>query len=154
TWSKPRLLATEPCGQFAVGFDPTSRYHVITSCDGLRYSVTDADGPSTTTSLGESKARGPLIAFDGDQAYLAYWRALPSDPDTCAGPGEFEPSAGVYYRRRTLPDGGWSKATPFGKRGDHLTALRVHDGVIHAIVWNETSGTSYVRSTQDPVVST
>ena len=141
TWSKPLLVEKEPCTEFGVGIDPASRYHVITSCDGLRYSVTDADGPSTTTSLGDSKAHGPLIAFDGDQAYVAYWRVLPYEPDTCAGPDAFEPSAGVYYRRRMLPDGGWSKAIPFGKRGDHLTAFRVDNGVLHAIVWNETSGT-------------
>jgi hypothetical protein len=153
SWSKPRLVDKEFCSEFAVGIDARSRYHVVTSCDGLRYSITDADGSSTTTSLGDSKAHGPLIAFDGDQAYLAYWRVLPYEPDTCGGPDAFEPSAGVYYRRRTLPAGGWSKAIPFGKRGDHLTAFRVEDGVLHAIVWNETSGTLYVRSKQDPVVS-
>ncbi len=36
------------------------------------------------------------------------------NPDTCGG-YEPAPSAGVYYRRRTLPDGAWSKAIPFGK---------------------------------------
>lgn len=155
TWSKPRRVDKEPCGEFAVGIDPTSRYHVITSCD-LRYSVTNAAGQWTTTSLSDSKAHEPLIAFDGDQAYIAYWRELPWDADTCGGRDSMQPSAGVYYRRRTLPDGGWSKAIPFGTRGDHLTALRVDRGVLHAIVLNETSGrlrNFYVRSTQNPIVS-
>ena len=125
---------------------------MVSSC-GLRYSVTNADGQWTTTSLGDSKDHGPLIAFDGDKAYVASWRELPYEPDTCGGKDAFAPSAGVYYRLRTLPAGGWSKAIPFGKRGDHLTAFRVHASVLHAIVWNETSGTFYVRSTQDPVVS-
>jgi hypothetical protein len=151
-WSKPRLVDKESCGGFAVGIDAASRYHVVTSCS-LRYSVTDGDGAWTTTTLGDSKELGPLIAFDRDQAYIAYWRVLPNDPDTCGGDVP-PPSAGVYYRRRTLPDGGWSKAIPFGKSGDHLQAFRVEDGVLHAIAWNETSGrTFYIRSTQDPVVS-
>jgi hypothetical protein len=154
TWSKPRRVDKESCGEFAVGIDPSSRYHVITSC-GLRYSVTNADGQWTTTSLGDSKEHGALIAFDGDQAYIAYWRELPWSPDTCGG-FQLQPSAGVFYRHRTLPDGGWSKAVAFGKRGDHLTAFRVDGGVLHAIVLNGTSEslrTFYVRSTQDPVVS-
>ena len=153
TWSKPLLVDKEACGAFAVGIDPKSRYHVVTSC-GLRYSVTNDGRAWTTTTLGDSKEQEPLIAFDRDQAYIAYWRVLPNDPDTCAGPDAFLPSAGVYFRRRTLPDGGWSKAISFGTKGDHLEAFRVDGGVLHAIVWNETSGrTFYVRSTQGPVVS-
>jgi hypothetical protein len=155
TWSKPRRVDQESCGQFAVGIDAQSRYHVVTSCD-LRYSVTNADGHWTTTSLADSKAHEPLIAFDGDQAYIAYWRELPWDADTCGGPDSMPPSAGVYYRHRTLPDGRWSKAIPFGALGDHLTGFRVDSGVLHAIVLNQTSerlGTFYIRSTQDPVVS-
>ena len=151
TWSKPRLVDKETCGAFSVGIDPRSRYHVVTSC-GLRYSVGDAGGPWTTTTLGDEHALAPLIAFDRDQAYIAYWRELPYDPDTCGGDTP-PPSAGVYYRWRTLPDGQWSKAIPFGERGDHLQAFRVDRGVLHAIVWNDTSNhTFYTRSTQEPVV--
>lgn len=153
TWSEPRLVDKEACGGFAVGIDPKSRYHVVTSC-GLRYSVTNGDGTWTTATLGDSNEQEPLIAFDRNQAYVAYWRVLPNDPDTCAGKDAFLPSAGVYFRRRTLPDGGWSKAISFGTKGDHLQAFRVDGGVLHAIVWNETSRrTFYVRSTMDPVVS-
>src|SRR6476620_9115141 len=153
TWSKPLLVDKEACGEFAVAIDPKSRYHVVTSC-GLRYSVTNSDGAWTTTPLGDSKEQQPLIAFDRNQAYIAYWRVLPNDPDTCAGKDAFLPSAGVYYRRRTLPDGGWSRPIPFGQKGDHLQAFRVDGGVLHAVVWSEASGrTFYVRSTQDPVVS-
>jgi hypothetical protein len=150
-WSKPRVVDKEPCGAFAVGIDASSRYHVV-DCD-MRYSVGNGDGEWTTTSLGDSKAQEPLIAFDGNRAYVAYWRILPWDPDTCGGdqPG---PSAGVYFRRRTLPDGAWSKAIAFGRKGDHLEALRVDGGVLHAIVWNDISGrTFYVKATQNPVVS-
>jgi hypothetical protein len=150
-WSKPRLVDKEPCGAFAVGIDARSRYHVV-DC-GLRYSVTNGDGAWTTASVSDPKAQEPLIAFDGNQAYIAYWRLLPSEADTCGGdqPG---PSAGVFFRRRTLPDGAWSKAIAFGKGGDHLQAFRVDRGVLHAIVWNGTSGrTFYIRSTQNPVVS-
>jgi hypothetical protein len=153
-WSKPRLVDTEACGGFAVGIDATSRYHLISSC-GLRYSVTDGNGAWTTTAIDDPKAMGPLIALDGNRAYIAYWRVLPYDPDTCGG-FQWPPSAGIYYRYRTLPDGPWSKAIPFGKVGDHLTAFRVDDGVLHAIVWNGTSErghTVYIRATQDPVVS-
>jgi hypothetical protein len=155
TWSKPRRVDKESCGEFAVGIDASSQYHVITSCD-LRYSVTNADGQWTTTSLGDSKAHEPLIAFDGDQAYIAYWRELPWDADTCGGRDSMPPSAGVYYRKRTLPDGGWSKAIPFGALGDHLTAFRVDGGVLHAIVLSGNSErlrSFYIRSTQNPVVS-
>jgi hypothetical protein len=155
TWSKPGRVDKQPCGDFAVGIDARSRTHVITGCD-LRYSVSNAAGQWTTSSLADSKAHEPLIAFDGDQAYIAYWRDLPWDADTCGGPDSMPPSAGVYYRHRTLPDGGWSKAIPFGARGDHLTAFRVEDGVLHAIVLNQTADrlrTLYIRSTQNPVVS-
>jgi len=150
-WSKPSVVDKEPCGSFAVGIDSRSRTHVV-DC-GIRYSVTSGGGRWTTTSLGDPKAQEPLIAFDGNQAYIAYWRLLPWDPDTCGGdqPG---PSAGVYFRRRTLPDGAWSKAISFGKRGDHVEAFRVDGGVVHAIVSNDISGrTFYVRATQNPVVS-
>ena len=92
--------------------------------------------------------------IDGNRAYVAYWRPLPYEPHDC-GPNEPGPSAGVYYRWRTLPAGAWSTAIPFGKTGDHLQAFRVDRGVLHAIVWNGTSGrTVYIRSTQDPVAST
>jgi hypothetical protein len=124
---------------------------VVTTC-GLRYSVGDAAGPWTTTTLGDEHALGPLIAFDRDRAYVAYWRELPYEPDTCGGDVP-APSAGVYYRWRTLPDGQWSKAIPFGERGDHLEAFRVDQGVLHAILWNDRSNrTLYTRSTQEPVV--
>ena len=81
-----------------------------------------------------------MIALDGNQAYVAYWRVLPWDPDTCGGRPPIAALGRLYYRHRTLPDGAWSKAIPFGKSGDHLQAFRVDGGVLHAIVWNETSG--------------
>jgi len=155
TWSKPRLVDAEACGGGALGIDARSRYHLVSSCGGLRYSVTDGDGTWTTTSIDDPKAMAPFIALDGNQAYIAYWRILPFDPDTCGG-FQWPPSAGIYYRHRTLPDGAWSKAIPFGKTGDHLTAFRVDEGVLHAIAWNGTGDqghTVYIRSTTDPVVS-
>jgi hypothetical protein len=151
-WSKPHLVDKDSCGAFAVGIDPASRYHVIDEC-GLHYSVSDGTGDWTTTSLGDTKAQGPLIAFDGNRAYIAYWRLLPWEPDTCGGPQQ-GPSAGVYFRRRTLPDGAWSNAIAFGKKGDHLEAFRVDGGVLHAIVSSDISGrTFYVRASQNPVAS-
>ena len=71
-------------------------------------------GHQRRRSVDDHLAGGPegsrtSIAFDGDQAYVASWRELPYDPDTCGGKDAFAPSAGVYYRWRTLPEGAWSK---------------------------------------------
>ena len=131
--------------------EPVPRGHARVTCATRSPTATAGGRPPRWATRQRSD---PLIAIDGNQAYVAYWRLLPYEPHDC-GPDEPGPSAGVYYRWRTLPDGAWSKAIPFGKSGDHLQAFRVDGGVLHAIVWNGTSGrTVYIRSTQDPVAST
>ena len=139
TWSKPRLVDKESCGEFAVGIDARSRYHVVTSC-GLRYSVTNGDGSGRPPRWATRRRSGTP---DRDRRQPGVCRVLarpPVRPRHLRRERRLAPSAGVYYRRRTLPDGAWSKAIPFGKRGDHLQAFRVDGGVLHAIVWNGTSG--------------
>jgi hypothetical protein len=98
----------------------------------LRYSVTDSGGAWTTATLGDSMDHDPLIAFDRDQAYIAYWREFPNDRHV-RGRAHFclrqastsvgEPCMAVGRRRPR------SAGRPPGAFGSTV--------VLHAIVWND-----------------
>ena len=78
-----------------------------------------------------------------------------TDADTCGGPySVVYEDLGVYYRKRSLPDGEWSKPRRLGREGDILGSLRVADGTLIAamvgpggptVVFQPVSGGSQVR---------
>ena len=140
-WTGPRLVGpADNCFDVAAAIDSTGGYHVAAECDGsIRYSSSRPDGTWSTTFFAHPVAHGdhqPQISIDGNVVYVGYTR------EGFAGCGY--DWAGVYYRKRTLPNGAWSAATRLGLAGDHLHSLRVVGGTIHATV--DTTGNDYVVS--------
>jgi hypothetical protein len=143
-WSKAlRVGAVAECGPPVAGIDAGGSQHIAASCDGhLRYAVSTGDGNWTTTDIPAPKDRlelDPKIAFQGTTMYLAYTRVAPDQ-----GCGGTYADVGVYYRRRTLPNGAWSAPTQFGIAKDALQGFRVDGSTLHAVVQG-TDGTDYLR---------
>jgi hypothetical protein len=161
-WRAARQVLPKDCYGPVLVVDASSRYHVAASCNGR---IGYAEGGVTGTwarQLLKPPARhteaGPQIAIDGADLYLAYTRyGPPSDADTCGGPySSYYKDLGVYVRKRTLPDGAWSKPRRLGRADDILEALRVADGTLHAVVttyggaphiYESDNGGSLVRAT-------
>jgi len=82
----------------------------------------------------------PQVGFDGDVVYVAYsWLAVTDGG--CGDDGLLD--LGVYYRRRTLPDGAWSEPTRIGITDDTLVSFRVEGATLHAVVYNTADKRSY-----------
>ena len=143
TWRSPQPVFPKGCFGPSLVIDGSSRYHVAATCgDKVGYAEGTATGGWTSVKL-EPPARhtesSPQIAVDGRDLYLAYERYGPvTDADTCGGPySTYYKDLGVYYRKRHLPDGEWSKPRQLGRPDDILQALRVVDGTLHAVVLAE-----------------
>ncbi len=81
--------------------------------------------------------------MDGDTMYLGTsW--LEQTDGGCGDSGLRD--TGVHIRSRTLPDGAWSEPVRLGGRGDGLVALRVRDGVVHALVGTPAGVMQYVAT--------
>ena len=140
-WTGPKLVG--PAGQCfnaSAVIDSAGRYHVAAECTSkapsvglgssvIRYSVSNADGSWTTTNFVQppnQEDREPQLAIDGQTLWIAYSR---NNPATCGFSW-----AGVYYRKRTLPNGSWSVPKLLGRAGDHLQSFRVVNGRIYATI--------------------
>jgi hypothetical protein len=140
TWRAAHQVFPKGCYGPVLVIDGSSRYHVAASCgEKIGYAEGTATG-SWTDQMLQPPARhtesGPQIAVDGRDLYIAYTRYGPvTDADTCGGPySTYYEDLGVYYRKRTLPDGEWSKPRKLGRADDILDSLRVADGTLHAVV--------------------
>ena len=89
----------------------------------VRYSVSNADGSWTTSYFAmppDQEDRQPQLAIDGQTLWVAYSR---NNPATCGFSW-----AGVYYRKRTLPNGSWSVPKLLGRaRPGHLGDRELDD---------------------------
>jgi hypothetical protein len=161
TWRAAKQVFPKRCFSPVLVVDGSSRYHVTATCgDKVGYAEGSATGAWTMQTL-EPPARhveqAPQIAVDGRDLYIAYTRYGPViDADTCGGPYSVRyEDLGVYYRKRTLPDGEWSKPRRLGRANDILGSLRVADGTLLAamvgpagtsLVYQSVDGGSRVRS--------
>ncbi len=155
-WRAAQQVFPKNCFGPSLVIDASSHYHVAASCgDKVGYAEGSATGGWTSLVL-EPPARhtesGPQVAIDGRELYVAYTRyGPPTDADTCGGPySTCYEDLGVYYRKRTLPDGDWSKPRQLGRPGDILYALRVSDGALRAIVVANDASASRVRRRRVP----
>ena len=127
------------CGQPQVAIDADGGVHVAAACErNIRYSANSGLSWSTTEFPHPSGAvdTGPQVTIDGSTLYLAFSR----NP---AGGCGADIDAGVYYRKRTLPDGEWSAATFVGKLQDQLQSFRVVASTIHATIMSIAGETIY-----------
>jgi hypothetical protein len=153
SWSKAALVVGDSrCFQVTAGIDAASRSHIVAACDaGLRYAVSSPGGAWSTTLIAQPanrKQMDPQVGFDGDVVYVAYtWLAVTDGG--CGNDGLDD--LGVYYRRRTLPDGAWSEATRIGIKDDTLVSFRVEGAILHAVVYNSADGRSYYERVVDGV---
>ena len=150
-WSKPQRITRMDCYGITATIDDRGGYHVAAVCDGAVRVFTSADGATwTKTSIVPPADRvemNPQLTLDGDTLYLGTSRLAPEDGG-CGDDGLRD--LGVYLRTRQLPDGAWSDPVQLGARGDHLQALRVVEGVIHATVVADGGGPVYYESQSGP----
>ena len=142
TWSKPQLVfGSANCSSVAATIDTAGRYHLAASCgESIRYAVSDGDRQWTTrlfTHRFHDIDLYPQVATDGDFVYVAYTRAIRCCAGMCDDGLE---SQGVFYRRRSLPDGSWSANRRIGSPGTSLGSFDVADGIIHATTWDPRDG--------------
>jgi hypothetical protein len=144
-WSRRLAIDSVDCFQLAATVDRSGRFHVTANCDGHIKYATSADGITWTS---ESIVPGidvveadPQVVVDGGRVHIAFNRYIPLD-EGCGGQ-ELHP-AGGFVQFRTA-DGGWSTQRRIGGDGDVLVALRVVDGVVHALVKNADEGLSYLK---------
>jgi len=126
------------------GIDAAGRSHIVAACGtGLRHSVSTVAGSWSTTLIGQPSNRmqmDPQVGFDGNVVYIAYsWRAVTEG--ACGDDGLQD--LGVYYRRRTMPDGAWSEPARIGIKDDTLVSFRVEGETLHAVVTNTADEHSY-----------
>jgi len=124
----------------------------VASCvAGLRYSVSKPDGSWSTTLLGQPSNRrqmDPQIGFDGNVVFIAYsWLAVTDGG--CGDDGLDD--LGIYYRKRTLPDGPWSEPKRIGITDDTLVSFRVEGATLHAVVYNTADERSYYERVEGGV---
>ncbi len=140
-WSAPQPIGPAlTCDTYAespltVVIDGASGDHAAYSCDGLiRLTESRAGSPTWATSSmplpAAEKDLDPQLALDGSTLYVAYTRVVPEEG--CGSLGYSVVS--VWYRTRPLTGGAWSAPRQIGKSGEHLDALRVAGGTIHAAV--------------------
>jgi hypothetical protein len=143
-WSEPVLVSTQTCGSLRGGIDAAGGSHLVASCEaGLLYASTKADGAWAETVFSVPTNRveqDPQIGFQGKVAYFAYSRMAVAEGG-CGDSGLTD--IGVFYRKRTLPGGGWSDPVRIGKADDHLAQFRVDGTAIHAVVQNAGDGRFY-----------
>ena len=139
-WRAAQQVLPKNCFGPSLVIDGSSGYHVAATCgDKVGYAEGSVSGRWTSHVL-EPPARhtesGPQVAIDGRDLYIAYTRyGPPTEADTCGGPySTAYEDLGVYYRKRTLPDGEWSKPRQLGRANDILDSLRVADGRLYAVV--------------------
>ena len=150
TWRAARTILPKACDAPALAVEP-GRYHVASTCgEAIRYAEGAATGAWSVTRL-QPPARhieiAPQLAVDGHTLYMAYTRYGPVVGAETCGPGVEYADLGVYYRKRALSDGAWSKPRRIGREGDVLDGFRVVDGTIHATVVPNNSGrAAYVNA--------
>jgi hypothetical protein len=126
------------------GIDAAGGSHLVAGCQaGLLYAWTKSDGSWARTVFPLAANRlevDPQIGFQGNLAYIGYSRLAVTEGG-CGDPGLRD--IGVFYRKRTLPNGAWSGPVRIGKTDDHLEQFRVDGTTLHAIVSNEGDGRAY-----------
>lgn len=135
------------CTGLVAGIDPHYRYHAVGDCNGkIQYWMAGQDGRWSLTKFA-APARGveygPIIAFSADAVYVFY--TLVADNGVGCGPG-LPPIAhpGVYYRKRTLPNGPWSEPVQVGKDNDILTAGRGSGATFYLAIY-DSGGNPYLE---------
>ncbi len=135
-WTRTIAIDGVQCAQLAATVEASGRFHVAALCDGqIQYAVSSngKSWTSETISPIDVMEEGPQVVADGSRIHLAFTRYEPLD-EGCGGQ-ELRPVGGFVQVRGA--DGQWSTPRPIGNEGDVLVALRVVDGVIHALVSND-----------------
>lgn len=135
-WStEAHRIFSDYCDSPVATVDGDGRFHVAVECSRqIRYAFSTDGKEWTASTLPTPTDRSeidPQLAVDGRTLYMAFTRLRPIDPDTCGGPRSPIGAVGVYYRKRTLPNGKWSAPVRIGRTGERIQSLRVADGVIH-----------------------
>jgi hypothetical protein len=146
SWTTPhRVGPAADCSSVVAGIDAANRYHIAAECGGsIRYSVSNPDGTFTTRTFPHPPNRqelDPQMAFEGDVVYLAYTRIAPG-----GGCGQDHLDVGVYYRRRTMPNGAWSSPVRIGVVDDGLQSFRESGGTLYATVQNQSDWHLYYET--------
>ena len=135
-WSQPEIIGVSGiCSSVVAGIDASGRYHLVAGCDkGILYAIKAPGGAWTKTTLAPPAGRmvvGPQIAFEGNTVFLGYTLIAPGE-----GCGGGHDDVGVYYRTRTMPNGGWTAPIRIGVVNDQLDSFRESGGMIYATVEN------------------
>ncbi len=149
------LPSSSGCHGVVAGIDQSGGYHAAGDCSSqIRYWAAGTDGRWSTTKF-SAPARGvqygPMLAFLGSTEYVIYTLAQDGE----AGCGSNAPPIahpGVYYRRRSLPSGGWSAPVQVGKDYDALVALRGGGGKLYLGVYGN-AGLLYIETVAGGSVS-
>ena len=136
-WSRQIAIDTVDCVGLAATIDSRGTFHVVAHCDDHISYAMSTDGitwfsESIVPPIDVIEAE-PQVVVDGDRVYVAFNRYVPLD-EGCGGLDLRHVGAFVQF---PMVDGGWSTPRRIGSDNDVLVALRIVDGVIHALVRNE-----------------
>ena len=150
-WSKSvHVKGLDGCTSVVAAIDDRGTSHLAADCGSsssrIGYS-TSTDGLHWTSRIFKAQTdrleQEPQLALKGSTLYLAYTRLVQTE-GACGDDGLKD--LGVYYRTRSLPNGGWSAPHQIGAVRDHLQSFRVNGSTIHATVTNEKDGLTYYET--------